>query len=97
MMGGTEKEKMAVLVIDMLNEYLDPKGKVYCAPCRDIIPNVQKLIEFGRKKKFPAIYVNTSFQSEDKPLAKKWGFYAQKGTWGAEVIPQLKPAIMISS
>ncbi len=93
-MRKTNKEKyknIAILVIDMLNEYLDPKGKVYCKECRRIIPNIRRLIEFGRGKGIPIIYVNTSLVSEKEPIAKKWGFHAVRSTWGAEVIPELKP------
>jgi len=83
--------KLAVLVIDMLNEYLDPKGKVYCENCREIVPNIKRLLEFGREKRFPIVYVNTSLICETEPIAKKWGLHAERGSWGAEVIPELKP------
>jgi len=85
------QSKMAILVIDMLNEYLDPKGKLFCGECREIIPKIQKLVEFGRNRGIPIIYVNTSLLSEGEPIAKKWGVHAIRGTWGAEVIPELKP------
>ena len=85
------KNKIAILIIDMLNEYLDPKGKIYCPDCREIIPNIKKLIEFVRKQGFPIIYVNTSHINDKDPETKKWGVQALRGSWGAKVIPELKP------
>jgi len=86
-----KKQKIAILVIDMLNEYLDPKGKVYCEKCREIIPKIQKLISFARDKGFHVVYVNTSLLSDKEPISKKWGLHAARGTWGSEVVPELKP------
>lgn len=85
------KNKVAILIIDMLNEYLDSKGKIYCKEGREIIPNIKKLIEFGHKKGFPIVYVNTSHINDKDPETKKWGIQAMRGSWGAEVIPELKP------
>ena len=85
-----KSEEVAIIVIDMLNEYLDPKGKIYCERCREIIPNLQKLIKFGHERKFPVIYLNTSHINDKDPETKKWGVHALRGTWGAEVIPELK-------
>lgn len=82
--------KMAILVIDAINEYFDPKGKVFCEECRKIIQNLQKLLGFSRKKNIPIIYVNTSLLTDKEPLAKKWGLHAVRGTWGAEIIPELQ-------
>jgi len=91
-MGDKNKKgKIAILVIDMLNEYLNPKGKVYCEKCREIIPTIQKLITFARENGMYVIYVNTSLISKEEPICKKWGLHAVRGTWGAEVIPELKP------
>jgi len=83
--------KMAILVIDTINEYFDPKGKVFCEECRKIIPNLQKLLSFSRKKNIPVIYVNTSLLFDKEPIAKKWGLHAVRGTWGAKIIPELQP------
>ena len=91
----TKKENtnsgMTILAIDMLNEYLDPKGKIYCGKCREIIPNIKRLIEFGRGKSFPIVYVNTSHINDKDPETEKWGVHALRDTWGAEVSPELKP------
>jgi len=81
----------AILIIDYLNEYLRPEGKVYCEVAKDLIPNLRKLIDFAHDKNYPVIYANTSLVCENEPMVKKWGIHAMRGTWGAEVIDELKP------
>ncbi len=83
--------KIAVLVIDMINDYLSSEGKLYCPPGRVIIPVVKTIIERAHLIGWPVIYVNTAIKEPTAPLALKWGLHALKGTWGAEVIPELRP------
>ena len=82
---------VAILVIDMLNDYLDHRGKDFCHSCREVIPNISKLLAFGRERGWRVIYVNTSLTSPSSPMAAKWGFHPSKGSWEAEVVPELKP------
>ena len=82
--------KTALLVIDMLNEYLLPNGKIYCENCRDIIPSIKNCVELFRKAKQPVVYVNTAM-SENDVLVKKWGSHAMKGTRMAKVVDELAP------
>lgn len=83
--------KPALLIIDMLNEYLDPKGKIFCEAGREIIGNIVELRNFFKEHEFPVIYVNTSHINGGDPETVKWGLHAMRGTWGAEVIPELAP------
>ncbi|MCG8094347.1 MAG: cysteine hydrolase [Candidatus Thiodiazotropha endolucinida] len=83
--------KSALLVIDMLNEYLLPEGLVYCEQCRDIIPNIKACIEFSRINQIPVVYVNTSLNDEKDIMVKKWGLHALEGSKGARVIDELEP------
>ena len=83
--------KTALLIIDMLNEYLDPKGKIYCEAGRDIIDNIAKLKEHFKVNGNPVVYVNTSHINAGDPETAKWGLHAMRGTWGAEVISELSP------
>lgn len=80
----------AILIVDMLNEYLLPEGKVYCEACRNIIPNIKNVINYGRNKGIHIVYVNTSLE-EDDILVKKWGIHAISGTKMSEVISEISP------
>jgi len=81
-------ERKAILVIDMLNDFIT--GKLKCERAKRIIPSIKKLIEEARKKEIPVIYCNDAHLPIDFEL-KKWGPHAIKGTEGAQVIPELKP------
>ncbi len=81
--------RQAVIVIDMLNDFI--YGKLKCERALKIIPNIKKLIEEARRHDVPVIYANDSHIPQVDFELKKWGPHAIKGTKGAEVIDELKP------
>lgn len=83
--------RYALLIIDMLNEYVDEKGKIYCKAAQSIIPNIQRLKSEFKKAGMPVVYVNTSHINDGDPETEKWGLHAMRGTWGGEVYPALAP------
>ena len=82
--------KKAVIIIDMLNDFVT--GNLKCERAQRIIPNLKRLIEEARRKGVPVIYANDSHLKEDFEVVRRWGKHALKGTPGAQVIPELKPA-----
>jgi nicotinamidase-related amidase len=82
-------ERKAVIVIDMLNDFVT--GDLKCERALHIILNLKKLIAKAREKKVPVVYSNDAHLPIDDEVIKKWGKHALKGTEGAEVIPELKP------
>ncbi len=82
-------EKEAVLIIDMLNDFVT--GKLKCERAQHIIPNLKRLIQAARANNIPVIYINDAHHPQDFEVVEKWGKHAIKGTKGAEVIPELKP------
>ena len=82
-------ERTAVIIIDMLNDFVT--GGLKCERALPIIPKLKKLVEEARKHKVPVIYSNDAHLPIDDEVVKKWGKHAIKGTKGAEVIPELKP------
>ena len=80
----------AVIVIDMLNDFVTGKLKIDRA--RRVIPSIKRLVEAARTKNILVIYVNDAHYPQDLEVTRKWGEHAIKGTKGAEIIPELKPA-----
>lgn len=81
--------KTALLVVDMLNDFLT--GSLACEKAKMIIKPVEQLIAAARKKGVPIIYCN---DAHDKGVDKElelWGDHAIAGTKGAEVISELAP------
>jgi len=82
--------KAALIVVDMLNDFVT--GALKCKRAPRIVPNIQRLLDFARKKGIPVIYANdTHLPSVDKEF-DIWPPHAVVGTKGAEVIDELKPA-----
>jgi nicotinamidase-related amidase len=80
----------AIIIIDMLNDFVT--GKLEAKRAKRIIPNLKRLVEAARKSDVPVIYSNDAHYPQDVEVTRKWGKHAIKGTKGAEVIPELKPA-----
>jgi nicotinamidase-related amidase len=80
----------AIIIIDMLNDFVS--GALEVKRAKRIIPNLQRLVEAARKSNVPVIYSNDAHYPQDVEVTRKWGKHAIKGTKGAEVIPELKPA-----
>jgi nicotinamidase-related amidase len=79
----------ALIVADMLNDFLDPGGSLYVgAPAREIIPFVvQKIAEF-RAQAGVVIFVCDAHAPDDREF-RYFPAHAVKGTWGARIIPEL--------
>lgn len=82
-------KRPAVLVIDMLNDFV--KGKLKCDRATRIIPNVKQLLENARERQVPIFYCNDEHLPIDTYEMKLWGPHAMKGTEGAKMIDELKP------
>ncbi len=82
--------KPAIVIIDMLNDFILKGAPLECAKGREIIEPIKKLIEQGRKKNIPIIYVADSHDPDDREF-EIWPSHAVENTKGSEVIDDLKP------
>ena len=91
--------KSALLIIDMQNELLDPKGKLYGEgfprEFDRLVPNVQSLLSAARTKGVPAIFIYTAYHPsfvDASPLSpsRKSGSLVE-GSWGVKIVEQLAP------
>ncbi|ROR03546.1 cysteine hydrolase family protein [Desulfosoma caldarium] len=81
--------RKALLVIDMLNDFLDPRGALYCGEtARAIIPTVGQLMEDFAKNGDMVVMVQDA-HAQDDPEFKMFAPHAVRGTWGGAVIPEL--------
>ncbi len=84
----------ALIVVDMLNEliYGNDEQRLIDVSQRDrLVSNIKKIAELARKKSVPIIYSNLALRKSDQ-IIKLIGECCMKGSRGAEVIPELKPA-----
>ena len=81
-----------LLVIDMLNDFLDPKGTLYCGDeARKIIPAVRSLVDQFAAKSQPVVYLRDAHAPDDKEF-ELFSSHAVKDSWGAQIIPELAPS-----
>ena len=84
--------KAALIVADMLNDFLDPQGSLYIGSrAREIIPFVSEKIAEFRARDGVVIFACDAHALHDREF-KLFPPHAVKGTWGARVIPELTPA-----
>ncbi len=81
--------KEAILVIDMLNDFVT--GKVKCERAQRIIPVLRKLLGAARSANISVVYCGDAHLPQDFEL-RVWGEHAMAGTEAAEVVPELTPA-----
>ena len=83
------KNKYAIIVVDMLNDFVS--GSIAHPRIKHIIEPIKELCDKARAAGVPVIYANDSHTPEVDKEFKVWGPHAVEGTWGAEVIDELKP------
>jgi nicotinamidase-related amidase len=81
--------KQAVIVIDMLNDFVT--GSLKCDRAQKILDPLLRLIQASRDNGVPVIYSNDSHHKNIDHELRLWGDHAISGTKGAEIIDKLKP------
>lgn len=87
------KDSAAVLVVDMLNDFLKPGGKMVLEGGGVLIAPMRRLLNRARKVGIPVVYVNDCHRRglrEDREF-KKRSEHCIEGSWGAQVIDELNP------
>jgi nicotinamidase-related amidase len=84
-----------LVIVDMLNDFIDEKGALFCGPgAREIIPAIKKKLEMYRKNykkdKNLIVFLQDSHMENDLEF-KRFPKHSVNGTWGSEIIPELKP------
>lgn len=82
--------KHAILIIDMLNDFIGPKATLRCEAGEEIVPNIRKLIDFAHDHGIQVIHIQEAHRLNDADFRVR-PVHAVKGTWGHEFIPELQP------
>ncbi|MBN2040279.1 MAG: cysteine hydrolase [Spirochaetes bacterium] len=85
-MNNTDKEKPALLIIDMVKDYfIDKYNLPVTAPARKIIDPINNLSTEFRKNNWPVIFSTDSFKKSDFIFTSSMKPHAITGTEGAEI------------
>jgi nicotinamidase-related amidase len=81
----------ALIVVDMQNDFCKPEGRLFVGPSATAtIPRIKELLERARAAGAAIIYT-LDWHPPDDPEFKMWPAHCVQGTWGAEVVDELKP------
>ncbi len=81
----------ALIVIDMLNDFIDPRGVLFCGEgARMLVPFIRKRLDRYRAAGEAVIYLQDAHATDDKEF-EKFPPHCIAGTWGSEIIDALKP------
>ena len=85
-------KKEALLIIDMLNDFVREGAPLEVPAARSILPALQKRVAEARERGVPVIYVCDAHRPDDREFSRMgWPPHAVKGSRGAEVVAQLAP------
>ena len=82
--------RKALVVIDMINDHLQPGALLEVPRAREVVPALKRRIDEARAAGVPIVYVVDEHEPDDPDL-DAWGTHAVKGTAGTEVWQDLAP------
>jgi nicotinamidase/pyrazinamidase len=85
-------EGIALLVVDVQNDFADPAGSLSVAGGAEIVPLVNDLVAAARAKGSPVVYTQDWHPPVTPHFASSggiWPDHCVQGTWGAELHPDL--------
>jgi nicotinamidase/pyrazinamidase len=79
------------IIVDMLNDFIDPAGALYCGDSvTPIVPFIKKRLDLYRRQNGSVIYLKDAHRPDDKEF-EKFPPHCISGTWGSEIIKALLP------
>jgi nicotinamidase-related amidase len=80
----------AVIVVDMQNDFCHKNGRLFVPTAPPTIPAIKNLLDRARSAGALIVYTQ-DWHSRDDPEFAIWGEHAVAGSWGAEIVEELKP------
>lgn len=81
----------ALIVVDMLNDFIDENGALYCGPgAREIVPFVRERLAAHRKAGSLVVFLRDSHAEDDLEF-EKFPKHCVAGSWGSRIIEALAP------
>ena len=80
----------AVIVVDMQNDFVKPEGKLFVPTAPATIEPIRRLLDRARTAGAKVIYTQDTHYDWD-PEYEIWGEHVKYGTWGWQIIDELKP------
>lgn len=85
-----KRDETALLIVDMQNDFVKEGGSLVVPDAEKTIAPIAKLLELFREEGAKVFFTRDTHVEGD-PEEDIWGRHAVKGTWGHEIIDELKP------
>ncbi|HKX75966.1 MAG TPA: isochorismatase family cysteine hydrolase [Acidimicrobiia bacterium] len=85
-----DPDRTAVLVIDMLNDFLEPEGAMPLLEGRRLYEPIRRLLNVARQVGSPVIWICDEHLPSDREFEKR-SVHCLQGSWGAQIVPDLGP------
>jgi ureidoacrylate peracid hydrolase len=86
-----EPERTAVIVVDMINEFLEDGGLMVLPSGRALYQPIQELVDAAHAAGAGVIWLRDEHPDLSDPEFRKRIVHCLKGTWGTQVVDALKP------
>ena len=83
---------VALLIIDMINDFVSKDGVTYVPGAEKIIPTIKQMSDEARSSESPVIYICDSSRPSNMG-SETWSRHAEDGMPGSEIVPQLSPVL----
>lgn len=84
--------QQALVIVDMLNDFVLPQGALSVPSARHIIPAISRYLEEFRHRSDPVFFVCDKHAPDDPEFSRMgWPPHAIGGTFGSRVVDELTP------
>jgi nicotinamidase-related amidase len=80
----------ALLIVDMQNDFVKEGGKLVVPTAKATVPAIRQLLDLARQHGMFVAYTQDTHLPND-PEFPIWGEHCLIGTWGWEIVDELKP------
>ncbi|SFS80729.1 cysteine hydrolase family protein [Marininema halotolerans] len=82
--------KHALVIIDMLNDFIGPEAALRCENGEKIVPHIKEAVDFAHTQGIQVVFVQEAHRKNDADFRVR-PVHAIKGTWGSQFIEELQP------
>ncbi|MFO7743555.1 MAG: isochorismatase family cysteine hydrolase [Anaerolineae bacterium] len=84
-------DKTALVIVDMQNDFVHPDGALYVPAAKETLPRIRVFLGRARESGVHIAYTQDTHREGD-PEWHQWPQHVRLGTWGWEIVDELKPA-----
>ena len=85
-----DPEKTALVVIDMLNDFVEENGALVVPGAKNLVPIQANILDRAREQSLTVVYLADNHMPDDQEF-KVWPKHSVAGTQGAQVVDELAP------